>query len=95
MASEQPNRSLVLTRYGRRAPRYDRSVAWLAHRRRRAVDRLNLVDAGCGTGLSFELLALAQANHPRRLGQRDSPTFAGRGSPSPGGQRCRHLLFHP
>ncbi len=59
-----PNRELALELYRQMAPRYDRGGAkWpFDGLRRRAVDNLALeqgdvvIDAGCGTGLSFELL---------------------------------------
>ena len=58
----RPNRAAALTQYRRRARFYDLELALIEPIRRRAVAALELnrgetvLDVGCGTGLSFELL---------------------------------------
>jgi len=57
-----PNRRAALQQYRRRAKFYDLELALLEPVRRRAIERLGLkggetvLDVGCGTGLSLELI---------------------------------------
>src|SRR5207249_3037114 len=57
-----PDRQLARRKYEQLAPAYDRLVRLTARMRRLAVERLELrqgddvLDVGCGTGLSFPLI---------------------------------------
>lgn len=77
--SSAPDRSAALEQYRRRAAVYDlelalfepvrrKAVAWLAPQRGETV-----LDIGCGTGLSFELLRAAVGPEGRIVGVEQSP----------------------
>jgi len=69
-----PNRAAALAQYRRRARFYDLELALIEPVRRRAVDALGLtggetvLDVGCGTGLSFELLEARIGREGRIIG---------------------------
>lgn len=74
-----PDRSAALTQYRRRAGIYDRELAPFEPIRVDAVVALGLrqgqtvLDVGCGTGLSFELLHSRVGRHGRIVGIEQSP----------------------
>jgi precorrin-6B methylase 2 len=73
------DRQWALQQYQIRAPFYDRELAAIEPVRRIAVARLQLqpgdtvLDVGCGTGLSFEMLQCAVGRHGRVVGIEQSP----------------------
>lgn len=77
--SSAPDRAVALEQYRRRAAVYDLELALFEPVRRRAVDWLapargaTVLDVGCGTGLSFELLQAAVGIGGRIVGIEQSP----------------------
>jgi ubiquinone/menaquinone biosynthesis C-methylase UbiE len=74
-----PDRHAALAQYRRRAAVYDLELALLEPVRRSAVSWLGLaagdsvLDVGCGTGLSFEMLRAAVGPRGRIVGVEQSP----------------------
>jgi len=74
-----PDREAALAQYRRRAGVYDLELALFEPVRRRAVAWLaprpgdTVLDVGCGTGLSFELLQSAVGKEGRIIGIEQSP----------------------
>ena len=77
--SPAPNRAAALQQYRRRASVYDLELALLEPVRRRAVAWLapragdTVLDVGCGTGLSFELVRAAVGDSGQIIGIEQSP----------------------
>lgn len=77
-----PDRAAALAQYRRRAPFYDYELLAFEPVRRRAVQALQLeagqtvLDVGCGTGLSFQLLAEAVGPKGRVVGIEQCPEMA-------------------
>jgi SAM-dependent methyltransferase len=76
---EAPDRTVALEQYRRRAAIYDLELALFEPVRRRAVAWLappaggTVLDVGCGTGLSFDLLLRAVGSNGRVVGIEQSP----------------------
>jgi SAM-dependent methyltransferase len=76
-----PSRSDALQQYGARAPIYDLQAAPTEPLRKQAIDRLSLnpggtvIDAGCGTGLSFAALEEAVGQQGAIIGIEQSPSM--------------------
>ena len=77
--ASSPDRAAALAQYRRRARIYDLELALLEPVRRRAVSWLSpspgatVLDVGCGTGLSFELLQSALGPGGHIVGIEQSP----------------------
>ena len=77
-----PDRDAALAQYRRRAPFYDFELLAFEPVRRRAVQALGLqpgqtvLDVGCGTGLSFPLLAPLVGPRGRVIGIEQCPEMA-------------------
>jgi len=78
-----PNRDAALEQYRRRAKFYDLELSLIEFVRRRAVERLELkggetvLDVGCGTGMSFELLERKIGSEGRIIGIEQSADMLG------------------
>lgn len=78
-AGQGPDRTAALAQYRRRAGIYDLELALLEPLRRKAIERLALergdvvLDVGCGTGLSLELLRRGVGAEGRIIGIEQSP----------------------
>jgi len=78
-APQRPDRSASLAQYRRRAPHYDQELLLFEPVRRHAIAALRLapgatvLDVGCGTGLSFELLRRGVGASGHIVGVEQSP----------------------
>lgn len=83
MKAERPDREAALAMYARRAPHY-RLASLFERERRRAIERLamnegeTVLDAGCGTGLSFPFVEERIGSIGRIIGIEQSPAMLGR-----------------
>ena len=96
-AGQTPDRSAALAQYRRRAGIYDLELALFEPIRRRAIAQLSLqrgdvvLDVGCGTGLSFELLVQGIGNRGRIVGIEQSPEMIERARRRVRRQRWRNV----
>jgi ubiquinone/menaquinone biosynthesis C-methylase UbiE len=78
-AKRGPDQAVALEQYRTAAPGYDRHMRRFARWQRMAIDRLELepgqavIDAGCGTGLTFPVLESAVGPRGRIVGIELSP----------------------
>jgi ubiquinone/menaquinone biosynthesis C-methylase UbiE len=83
-ARRTTDRETALAQYRRRAGIYDLEMALFEPIRRRAIEQLSLrrgdvvLDVGCGTGLSFELLERGVGARGRIVGIEQSPEMMDR-----------------
>jgi SAM-dependent methyltransferase len=96
-SGRHPGRAAALDQYRRRAPQYDFEVALFEPIRRQAIDALDLhegdtvIDAGCGTGLSFALLADRIGSRGRIVGIEQSTEMIVQARERVAQQRLHHV----
>ena len=94
-----PNRGAALAQYRRRARFYDLELALIEPVRRRAVERLGLqggetvLDVGCGTGLSFELMEKRLGKDGRIVGIEQSADMLARARARAEGNRFENITL--
>ena len=92
-----PDRQAALKQYRQRANIYDTELALFEPVRREAVARLNLqpgatvLDVGCGTGLSFELLRKAIGPSGHIVGIEQCPEMLGKAHERVASHGWRHI----
>ena len=95
----RPNRDAALAQYRRRARFYDFELALIEPVRRRAVARLGLIggetvlDVGCGTGLSFELIEKRIGREGRIIGIEQSSAMLEQARARIERNRCENITL--